>query len=197
MSNSRKKYRNLLCISILSNNVDVMIGWPVIVISISFFILIFFIHVFIWRKLKPKGHIKSIITLFIFIPITLLLLCELALFAFSFKIIPLVAFLLGLILYICAALVYILTYPAIQAWSPSLFIVNIIGNSKKVKSENEIRELLLSEGLISGRVDDLIADSLVIRDYDKNELCLTQKGRFIAKIFFLYRKFLGVEAGQG
>jgi hypothetical protein len=99
-----------------------------------------------------------------------------------------------LILHYAISVVYIQTYPAIQAWSPSLLLVNIIGNKKNVDLKI-IKKYFDETNLITDRLKDLEDEDLIC--INNNIITLTTKGKLLSNIFYYYRKTLGLKEGIG
>ena len=167
-----------------------MIEFNVIYKSFLIFFMVLFFHILIWRILKPKKHITSLLLVFIIIPF-LFLGCLLKIFFNTID-----EFLLVILLHFALSFVYIQTYPAIQAWSPSLFITFLLGQSNKAFSIKEISEQIGEDSLVNDRVEDLQKEGLIVISQD-SLIFLTRKGYFLANIFILYRKILGLEEGKG
>jgi len=99
-----------------------------------------------------------------------------------------------IVLYCCLAAAYIVSYPAIEADSPSLVIVRgIAGAGKSGLDKNELYKAMTDEILVVAGIEDLIANDLIRMDSGK--YLLTQKGRFLAGIFVRFRQLLNVPKG--
>ncbi|MDA8434315.1 MAG: hypothetical protein M0Z60_15330 [Nitrospiraceae bacterium] len=99
-------------------------------------------------------------------------------------------------LHLSLSLVYISSYPAVRAVSPSLEIMLYIGSSPERKlTEREIAKKFTDTTLVNARVDDLmIYRLLTVRG---GRYALTHFGRFIIRGFVFYRKMLGLPEGEG
>lgn len=154
----------------------------IITTSVVFFVFAFILQLLVLRIFNPKKVIHSLFFIFFVIVPLLIILYT----VFNFKI---------LLLYYLIAAAYIQTFPAIQADSPSLKIIDLIGNSKDGLKKEEIINAFLEESLREERLRDLINEGLIVKKNE--ELILTKKGKFLAKTFILYRKILGLKRGAG
>ena len=99
-----------------------------------------------------------------------------------------------IVLYCCLAAAYIVSYPALEADSPSLTIVrNIAKSGKSGLDKNELYKAMTDETLVVARISDLLNDGLVRMDSGK--YILTSKGRFLADIFVRFRGILNAPKG--
>jgi hypothetical protein len=101
-----------------------------------------------------------------------------------------------LILHSSLALVYIASYPAAQAHSPSLSILLIIGSSAKGHlTAEEINRQYTTDQTIIRRVDELeIYGMIEKRD---NVFILKPIARVIIRLYIFYRRLLGLPPGEG
>ena len=173
-----------------------MINWTIFVFPIVLFIVFFVIHVFWWRLFHPRSHISALILCFILLPAIVLFICILigGDWGITALVRPKLAY--AVFFYYCIAGAYIQTYPAIQAWSPSLYIVYIIRNSGKTLSCAEIAEQISAESLIHERIQDLLDEGLLRSDSNGN-VRLTAKGNALALFFIKFRQLLGLGEGGG
>ena len=155
------------------------------------FLGVMFCHIAVWRLLRPKKHISSLIIVFLVMPVSALTLF------YSISSLGVEKYLVILILYLALAGMYIQTYPAIQAWSPTLFITFLIGKNKGVLSISEIKKIINQDNLINDRIEDLVKEGMIqVSPVDKS-VSLSLKGNILATIFVQYRKFLSLDEGKG
>lgn len=94
------------------------------------------------------------------------------------------------------SLLYIMTYPPIQAGCPSLKIVLAIkAVGEKGLSFEEILALFPPESLFADRFDDLVGEGLISWQYDSWGISAT--GRWIARFFRFFRRLLDLPLGEG
>lgn len=162
--------------------------------------LIFFIclalHVFIWRIKIPDNDALILFLIFLIIP-TLIFLILLGLRSFM-TLMPIsgVEMAHALLLHLSLSLVYISSYPAAQAISPTLDILLVIAASgaKKLTKE-EIIKNYDNKKLVTISVDSLKTSVLISQEGDR--VRLTNTGRIIINFFIFYRRILGLPVGEG
>ena len=99
-----------------------------------------------------------------------------------------------IVLYCCLAAAYIVSYPAMEADSPSLGIVrNIAKAGRSGLEKSELYRAMTDEILVVARVEDLLNDGLIRMDSGK--YILTSKGRFLAGVFIWFRRLLNAPKG--
>ncbi|MFH1222827.1 MAG: hypothetical protein V1647_00615 [Pseudomonadota bacterium] len=167
-----------------------MIESKIIFNAAYLFIAVFAVHVVYWRTMKPKKQMSPLFYIFILVPIMVL-----SLLGYN-GILNNSDTILISVLYIALALAYIQTYPAIQANSPSLYLVNLIGKTKQGLSVAEIERGLGKKQLIDVKVSEL-EDEKLITVSDNSMMELKPKGKVLALVFICYRAFLGISEGRG
>ncbi|OGX29900.1 MAG: hypothetical protein A3F87_03490 [Omnitrophica WOR_2 bacterium RIFCSPLOWO2_12_FULL_51_24] len=157
--------------------------------SVLFYgILTFFsallIHLMVWRICLPKKN-RALILANIFF-------WTLVLGAVVLRAIP--DYLDYIVLYCCLAAAYIVSYPAMEADSPSLVIVRDIARAgRSGLDKSELYKTMSDEILVVARIDDLLADDLIRMDSGK--YLLTAKGRFLSGVFVRFRRLLNAPKG--
>jgi len=92
--------------------------------------------------------------------------------------------------------VYIMTYPAIQAESPSLVMMLAVAAKMPEGADMEdICQAFPPQSLLRDRLDDLLADGL-LQDSGAGYV-LSWKGQLLAAVFTNYRRLLGLPMGEG
>jgi hypothetical protein len=103
---------------------------------------------------------------------------------------------LGFIWHGALSSAYMMTYPAIQAGCPSLKIIRAISSSMpRGMTGQEIIRIFPEESLFSDRFNDLIDDGLISRAGINWKI--TNRGRFLARFFLIYRRILNLPPGGG
>ncbi|MBI5638830.1 MAG: hypothetical protein HZA17_00235 [Nitrospirae bacterium] len=150
------------------------------------------IHVVVWRIKIPRHDALLLFFIFLIFPSIFFLLLGVV------KSVPVsgtdAAY--GFLLHVALSVVYISSYPAAQAISPSLDIMLVIGSSQDRRMTEEDIISRYDDGvLVAARVDDLRHSSLVLQKGGTFEL--TSVGKTVAGFFVLYRKLLGLHPGGG
>ncbi|MDD5072242.1 MAG: hypothetical protein PHX64_00310 [Candidatus Omnitrophica bacterium] len=99
-----------------------------------------------------------------------------------------------IVLYCCLAAAYVVSYPAMEADSPSLVIVRkIAGAGKSGLEKSELYRTMTDETLVAAGVEDLLNNNLI--RIDSGKYILTSKGRFLAEVFVWFRRLLNAPKG--
>ena len=170
----------------------------VLVCGVVLFISAFFLHILIWRVSKPTNPIKTLILLFSFsllFGIVLLMsfsnLCPDALW------LPYgaIQYLYIVILFFSLFFSYLLTYPGIEADSPSLLIaLKIAQTGKSGLPVEELKCLLGGDNiLVLPRLKDLVDAGLV--NLENGRYIINKKGALFILPFVAFRNFLGLGKG--
>lgn len=168
----------------------------IIIYGFLTFLICLIFHVFIWRIRIPKNDASALFLIFLIIPSSIfLILLSIRMLDF---IIALSAIEMAyiLLLHISLSFIYISSYPAAQAVSPSLDIILIIASAEtKRLTEGDIIKNYKDAHIIKNRISDLMASALIKQKGECFEL--SPIGRFTIIFFILYRKILGLAAGKG
>jgi hypothetical protein len=91
---------------------------------------------------------------------------------------------------------YIMSYPAVEAVSPSLTILLVVKTAMPYGlTFDELSRCFDMRGLLNQRIQDLIDARLVVES--NSWFRLTCRGDFIAQFFLYLRKLLGLPVGKG
>lgn len=160
----------------------------VLVWGIILFTIAFFLHLFFWRFQLPKKPIKALILLFIGVIFLGII------FLIRFKFYSFAQYLHICILFFSLFATYLLTYPAIEADSPSLVIIlRIYSAGKEGLSIKALNESYTDDLLVEPRLKDLVEARLV--DFNGTTYKINNKGVILMFPFMLYRNFLGLGKG--
>ncbi|MBF0299282.1 MAG: hypothetical protein HQK51_11215 [Oligoflexia bacterium] len=158
-----------------------------ILLSLILFSFALLLHIIVWQIFRPKKKFIFLLLLFIILPSVLvfILLAGEERFLYAFSLVNLFG------------LSYILTYPAIHTWSPSLYMIYLISRSDMKYNLNDLL-LLMNENLsIDNRIEDIFNDKFVKKESKKSkeskQLSLTILGKVIAFSFILFRKIVGLK----
>ncbi|MFH1442347.1 MAG: hypothetical protein ABIH18_09965 [Candidatus Omnitrophota bacterium] len=169
----------------------------VLICGFILFIIAFMLHILIWRVKRPNNTAKALIILFNSILISgIIILLWLAYNYPDLSILPrdFISYAYIILLFFSLFAVYILSYPAIEADSPSLVITTRIAQAGKAGlSYEEIKELLRDDLLVEPRLKDLINARLI--DLNNSIYKINAKGVFFIQPFIIYRNFLGLGKG--
>jgi hypothetical protein len=150
-------------------------AWRSMSLAGGWFVILFVSQLLLWRHFKPRRQILALFALY-FSPAAFLLL-----FAP-----PAGVFLLGL------SFAYVMTFPAIQAESPTLRLIRLLRENGGEMAESELIRLLGEGSILDDRKRDLASDGLI---GEKGELGLA--GRGLALFFRAYRRMAGLKEGNG
>lgn len=174
-----------------------MIKITVLAASLGLFVSLFITHIIIWNVIRPKKHITMLFVNFIALPVILIGLLAIGAPGLLFSYYGPVDVVFIFLLYFAITGVYIQTYPAIQAWSPSLFILYFIKKQKKAVSLNTLQSVMSDDTMINDRFNDLSAEGFITIVEEDGKIDLTSKGKLLALLFIFYRKALGLDTGKG
>lgn len=174
-------------------------GFKVIIAGLSLFILSMALHVVVWRLFKPKSYFKALPAVFLAIPVlgvgpAVLTNCFGTSGCLGFM--DWVDWSSAVFLHLAISTAYIMTYPALQASSPSLVIVlRIKAAMPEGLTAGELGGLFDAKGLVVERMDDLKNSGLIVVTGSK--CAITARGRMLLAPFVLLRMLLGLKAGLG
>lgn len=149
------------------------------------------LHIVFWRIKAPVQSTLMLFVIFLLIPLAGMTITLANGISGS-----LMSTFLVFVLHISLSLVYIASYPAAEAQSPSLAIFFIISASplKKLSAEEIIRQYTTRKTIIE-RLDDLKLNNLVYEG--SHGLQLSRLARTVVRFYILYRKILGLPQGEG
>jgi hypothetical protein len=155
------------------------------------FLICLLVHIFLWRIKIPKKDALTLLLIFIIIPaLGLFALFGIKILGFRFPLSGL-ELLYTFFLHLSLSFVYISSYPAAQADSPSLYILLMIASSgRNGMTAEEIINMSSNTKLITDRVDDLLNYKLISEGKDCFKL--RPIARAIIIFFIWYRKLLGL-----
>ena len=159
--------------------------------AFSVFLAAFFLHSVVWKLVKVKKEILTLILIFFVFPS--LLFCG-ALISGKWN---LTEFLAGSALAFLLSLAYLQTYPALKNEIPTFQIIFLINRAGRggIDEDGIFKDLDRQKDLYFDKIEELEQDGLLTRR--RGQCVPSRAGRFIARVFILYRGFLGLEAGKG
>jgi len=154
----------------------------------------FGIHLVLWRIAIPRQQILALVSIFAMAPIVV------AALVISMGMVPSTSELsspsiIGATIFYCScAIVYFIFYSAIESESPTLLIISYIANNGDSGCDDiELRDYIIQRDALSERVKSLESGGFISTS---NGLCaLTSKGRFLAGIFGVASRLLGLPLG--
>jgi hypothetical protein len=184
---------------------DMIMELWIILYGVSTFLLCLAAHAALWRVRLP--HHRALALFFIFFLLPLLVGSAAALASFAGlapftgpgPFMPLFHHADGLaavlLLHYALSSAYILSYPAVEAISPTLAIALLMGDSGRALKEKELARCFPDESLLAPRIMDLVKSRLV--RLDNGILSLTWRGRALVLFFTALRSFMGLRPGKG
>lgn len=168
--------------------------------------LIFFVclllHIAVWRWRYPKNRPAALVLIFIALPIALASVCfglkGLGLLSGAGNIagLSLSDFLAVYLLHFALSTSYILSYPAVEAVSPSLMILLMIGDSRSSGLQyNDMLHCFDDGDLLQPRIQDLIDAGWIAES--GNSFSVTYRGFIILLFYMFMHRLLGVTRGKG
>lgn len=100
----------------------------------------------------------------------------------------------ALVLHLLICANYLAIYPALQATSPTLKMLNIIGGRAEGITEDALVAAVASQKMVTDRIEELRAAGLLTKP---NGQALTRRGALLARAFVLFRRSLGLPLGEG
>lgn len=174
----------------------------ILILGVSIFVVCLGLHVLIWWRRHPKSHIIALALIFIVVPTVVgiigLGLNWLELLPKGAGIIPISIsdWPLVFLLHYALAGAYIMSYPAVQAVSPSLTMLLIVGSAApRGLTYDELRSHFNSKELLQARLHDLKEGSLAV-EVD-GWFRLTWRGLLLIRFTGFLRSLLGLPQGKG
>lgn len=155
------------------------------------------LHVLIWRIRMPRNDVRMLSMLFLALPLSVLLGAAIVPeFSCRGRYLTDLELMELFLLHAALAGVYIASYPAAQAHSPSLAIMRIIAASPegKMTGENIVKRFTSRETVIE-RVEDLSVYDLV--SVKEGMMRLRPLGGIIIRLYLFYRRLLALPPGKG
>lgn len=147
-------------------------------------------HVVVWRMCPRFRNVRNLILVFVAV-----FVAGAGCLAMFGDFTGVSGFVRLLIFYFSMMAAYVATYPALQADSPSLVIINKIhAAGANGLGADEIADTLKSaEIMIKPRIADLLRDGMVNKN--GNNLALTPKGARFIRLMIAYRRIAGWPKG--
>lgn len=160
--------------------------------GILLFLFCLFFHVLHWRWKKPQDDIFVLFLNFVIAPL-LILIFILFVIKYPFLNFSFSEVIAIYVLHLALSGVYISSYPAVQAYSPSLEILLMYSKSKSAGiTREEMLKMFDKDSIVSDRVRDLVNSNWVKQEGDNYRLTFFSK--VIVRCYLFYRKSLGLPA---
>lgn len=173
--------------------------FPILLIGISIFFLCLFLHISVWRLGRPRRRVVVLFLLFILLPLFAIIgYMGLEWLGFLQPVIPFTPaeWLAIYLFHLAFSSAYILSYPAIEAVSPSLAILSMIGDSgPHGLLHGYLLHVFDDEIVLEPRIQDLIEAGLIVES--DGYLRMAPRGIAFVKCFILLRQLLGLPIGKG
>lgn len=171
-------------------------------ISFMIFIACLFVHVIVWRVRFPRNRPAALFFTFLALPpLVTAVLYGLGLFdavskAYGALSLSITEWLSIYFLHYSLSMAYILSYPAIEAVSPTLAITLMIGEADGAGvGQEELASAFNDDFLLMPRIRDLIEARLVSER--EGYITITPLGKAYAGGFIIMRRLLGLQTGKG
>ncbi len=160
--------------------------------------LAFLLHLVIWKIYLPKRQVAALLKIFFLVLISGIFLLIKFPKLINWDILPSANFFeisQLLLLYISITAAYIVSYPAIEADSPTLVIIKAVaGAGVRGLDKSKLEEMMKDDLLIVPRVRDMLSDKMIYLDGEKYKLM--PKGMAMARIFLFYKNMIrGAKGG--
>lgn len=140
------------------------------------------LHVLVWRFFLPRRHFLMLLVIFFGVP-GLALLAK-----------PSWAFFCPAFIHAVLAVNYIAIYPAFQAASPTIQLLNLLHSRPYGTTTEKIISLFAESDLVNARLSDLQQSGLISRSESPR---LSFFARLMVRAFLSYRALLGLPQGAG
>lgn len=157
------------------------------------FVFCLSLHVFVWRLRRPSSTHRALFLIFLGLPI-LAAVVTCVVFSLSADGLRVLAGVMLLHLSLGAA--YIMSYPAVEALSPSLAITLMLkGAGTSGLGREDLLGIFSDEVVLGPRLADLEQAGMITSS--GGFISITGRGRTLVMPFILLRKILGLSEGAG
>lgn len=170
---------------------ELMQGAAIVAAATALFLVAFAVHVALWRGSDLRRSGSTLVPLFAG---SIVLECLLLAVPAARAGVPAAALVLAALLALQIAACYVISYPAMQANSPSLEMTRQLSRAGSAGlAPAELYARLSEPSLVSDRIDDLLGDGLAI-EADGRYRC-TPKGAALARALAAWKALLGEAKG--
>lgn len=170
----------------------------VFILGATLFLLGFAVHVTLWRISRPRATAHALIVLFIStilcVSVTLGLAAYLRIAIGDWLPGTLSEWMQGTLMALAVAAAYVLSYPAIEAESPTLVMIDMVAKACSTGiARSDFYAQLPDAILVVPRIADLLDEGFATNVAGR--YVLTAKGRRLANSFRSWRRLLGAGLG--
>lgn len=153
-------------------------------LGFAYFGVGFVIHILVWRYFHKLRSVPVLFIVFILPVVSFVLLTQCGPEKYP-----------GLLLHLLLVFNYISVYPALQASSPSIILMEQLYRKKSGLSKYEIIQIFAEQNILGDRIKDLDSGGLIKKE--RTLYTLTPRGKWIANFFIGYRYLLSLPLGAG
>ncbi len=162
----------------------------VVFLGLGTFIGLVFCQILVWNIFEIKRPIRTLTFLFFLLPIVGFVGLTIG------NVIAPIEVLAALILHLLLSSAYVQNYPSFEEDIPYFRILLLIFESRdKASCEHTFIDCLATPQLLNNKFKGLVNGELIVRNGGQD--CLTRAGHFLVGFFSAYRKWLGLEMGNG
>jgi predicted permease len=176
--------------------------YHILLAGLLIFFACLFLHVIIWRWKYPRNRPTALLLIFIVLPsvfvVGYVVLEQLCIVPDTADIIPFtgIDWLAVYLLHFALSVAYILSYPAVEAASPSLALLLMLGDFKlQGILHDDLLHVFNDKIVLEPRIQDLV-DSGLIAGSD-GYFKVTTQGTVFINCFIFLRRLLGLPIGKG
>ncbi len=157
------------------------------------FVFCLSLHVFVWRLKRPSSTHRALFLIFLGMPVLMAVVSSVV---FSFSADGLRVLAAVMLLHLSLGAAYIMSYPAVEALSPSLAITLMLKGAGASGLGREDLLGIFSDTVVLGpRLADLERAGMITSS--DGSISITGRGRALVRPFILLRRILGLSEGAG
>ncbi len=157
------------------------------------FVFCLSLHVFVWRLRRPSSTHRALFLIFLGLP---LLMAVVSSVVFSFSSDGLRVLAGVMLLHLSLGAAYIMSYPAVEAISPSLAIAIMLkGAGASGLGREDLLGIFSDEVVLGPRLADLERAGMITSS--DGSISITGRGRALVIPFIALRRILGLTEGAG
>jgi hypothetical protein len=162
----------------------------VLALSAGLLVLSFIVHLVLWRIRLPRGHTTALLTVFLVVPVVVLLAGPLLGMPLSATVWDWV---LGFLVYVPCTLTYICLYSLLEHRSPTVEMIDLIHRSGGDIAFGELRNEFVKTPAIGIRIAQLVRSGVLAEQ--EGAVTITTRWRPVVQVIVLAAAILGLSAG--